>query len=63
MALWASLTFHWSLGKMTANELPMILQGCAAGIITITTYSPFGDPERATGRWLPFLRGAMVLAL
>jgi hypothetical protein len=64
MAQWASLTHHWALGTgNAAHELPMILQGCAAGIITITTHSPFGEPEQATGRWLPFLRGAMVLAL
>jgi hypothetical protein len=41
----------------------MILQGCAAGVIAVTTYSPFGEAERATGRRLPFLRAGLVLAL
>jgi hypothetical protein len=64
VALWASLHYHWWLGTgNAADELPMILQGCAAGIIAVTTYSPFGEPERATGRRLPFLRVALVLAL
>jgi hypothetical protein len=63
-ALWASLSYHWWLGTgNAAYELPMILQGCAAGIIAVTTHSPFGEPERATGRWLPVLRVGLVLAL
>jgi hypothetical protein len=64
VALWASLTYHWWLGAgNAAYELPMILEGCAAGIIAVTTHSPFGEPERATGRWLPLLRAGLVLAL
>ena len=35
----------------------------AAAAITITTASPLGEPERVTGRWLPFLRLATALAL
>ena len=59
VALWASLHYHWWLGTgNAADELPMILQGCAAGIIAVTTHSPFGEPERATGRRLPVLRPA-----
>jgi hypothetical protein len=56
-ALWASLHYHWWLGTgNAAEEVPMILQGCAAGIIAVTTHSPFGEPEQATGRGLPLLR-------
>jgi hypothetical protein len=63
-ALWASLRYHWWLGAgSAADELPMILQGCAAGIIAVTTHSPFGEPERAVGRRLPLLRLGLVLAL
>jgi hypothetical protein len=63
-ALWASLHYHWWLGTgNAADELPMILEGCAAGIIAVTTHSPFGEPERVTGRRLAFLRAALVLAL
>ena len=32
-------------------------------IIAVTTRSPFGEPERATGRWLPYLRLGTALAL
>jgi hypothetical protein len=64
VALWASLRYHWWLGAgNAADELPMILQGCAAGIIAVTMHSPFGEPERATGRRLPLLRAGLVLAL
>jgi len=64
VALWASLHYHWWLGTgNAADELPMILQGCAAGIIAVTAHSPFGEPERAAGRPLAILRAALVLAL
>ena len=63
-ALWASLRYHWWLGTgNAADELPMILQGCAAGIIAVSAHSPFGEPEVATGRRLPLLRAGLVLAL
>ena len=32
-------------------------------MIGVTTRSPFGEPERATGRWLPFLRLGTSVAL
>ena len=41
----------------------MIIEGCAAAIIAVTAHNPFGEPERATGRWLPFLRLGTALAL
>lgn len=64
VVLWAALRYHWWLGSgPAAAELPMLIEGCAAAIIAVTTHSPFGEPERATGRWLPFLRLSMVLAL
>jgi hypothetical protein len=63
VAQWASLHYHWWPDRQRADELPMILQGCAAGIIAVTMHSPFGEPERATGRWLPLLRAGLVLAL
>lgn len=62
-ALWASLHYHWWLDPQRPDELPMILQGCAAGIITVTTHSPIGEPERATGRRLQLLRVLLVLVL
>jgi hypothetical protein len=64
LALWAALNYHWWYGTgHAADELPTLLEGCAAAIIAVTTHSPFGEPERATGRWLPVLRPAVVLAL
>jgi hypothetical protein len=64
VALWAALHYHWWLGTgNAADELPMILQGGAAGIIAVTTHSPFGEPERAAGWRLPALRAGLVLAL
>jgi hypothetical protein len=42
--------------------VPLVIETGAAAVIAVTTYGPFGEPERATGRWLPFLRlGAGVL--
>jgi hypothetical protein len=62
--LWAALWLHWWYGTgSAADELPTLLEGCAAAIIGVTTHSPFGEAERAAGRWLPFLRRALILAL
>jgi hypothetical protein len=64
VVMWAALTFHWWLGAgQAATELPMIIEGCAAAIIAVTSHNPFGEPERATGRWLPFLRLGTAIAL
>jgi hypothetical protein len=46
-----------------ALQLPLIFETACAAIIVVTTASPFGEPERATGRWLPFLRMGAALAL
>jgi hypothetical protein len=46
-----------------AQQLPTAIEGGTAAVITATTGSPFGEPERATGRWLPFLRFGAALAL
>ncbi len=64
LALSAALDYHWWYGTgNAAEEMPSLLEACAAAIIGVTTHSPFGEPERATGRWLPFLRPALILAL
>jgi hypothetical protein len=64
VVLWAALEYHWWYGTgNAADELPNLLEACAAAIIGVTAHSPFGEPERATGRWLPFLRPALILAL
>jgi len=63
--LWAALHWRWNMaGGPAAQELlPLVIETGAAGIITVTTYSPFGEPERATGRWLPWLWLGAALAL
>ena len=63
--LWASLYWHWSIaGGAAARDLvPLVAETGAAAIIAVTTHGPFGDPERATGRWLPYLRPAAALLL
>jgi hypothetical protein len=57
------IALHWQWDAYGALQLPLIVEtGCAVAIV-VTTASPFGDPERATGRWLPYLRLAAALAL
>jgi len=62
--LWTALHWHWSVaGGATAQQLvPLAVETGAAAVIAVATYGPFGEPERATGRWLPYLRlGAAVV--
>ncbi|GAA5039366.1 hypothetical protein [Actinopolymorpha pittospori] len=57
------VALHWQWNAYGALQLPLILEtGCAAAV-TVTAASPFGEPERATGRWLPLLRLGTALAL
>ncbi len=61
--LWAALHWHWSVagGRAAQQIVPLVIETGAAAVIAVTTYGPFGEPERATGRWLPYLRlGAAV---
>jgi len=62
LVLRAALYWHWSLGNGNgAQQLALVIEAGAASVIAVTAQSPFGDPERATGRWLPYLRlGAAV---
>ena len=39
-----------------AQQVPLIIEAGAAAVIAVTSHSPFGEAERATGRWLPYLR-------
>ncbi|HEY6275499.1 MAG TPA: hypothetical protein VIX86_04135 [Streptosporangiaceae bacterium] len=56
-----ALIGHWD--TYGALQLPLVFEAGAAVAITITTASSLGEPERVTGRWLPFLRLATALAL
>jgi hypothetical protein len=46
-----------------AMQVPPIVEAAAACIVSVSARSPFGESERATGRWLPFLRLAAAVAL
>jgi hypothetical protein len=63
--LWAALYWRWNIagGPAAQQFFPLTIETGAAAIIAVTTYGPFGEPERATGRWLPWLRLAAALAL
>lgn len=60
----AALHWHWLFSTGTvAQQFPMIIEGGAAAVLAITMHSPFGEAERATGRWLPYLRLGTALAV
>ncbi len=63
--LWSALHWHWNIAGGPAAQLfiPLTIQAGAAAVIALTTFGPFGDPERAAGRWLPWLRLGTALAL
>jgi len=55
---------HWlPRTGVLAREIPLTIEAGAAAVIGVATRSPFGDPERVTGRWLPWLRLAVNVAL
>lgn len=61
----AALDWHWTLGstRSAGQAVPLLIEAGAAAVIAISTYSPIGEPERATGRWLPYLRLGTAVAL
>jgi hypothetical protein len=63
--LWAALYGHWNIagGAAARQFFPLTIQTGAAAVIAVTTYGPFGEQERAAGRWLPWLRLGAALAL
>ncbi len=64
LVLRAALYWHWSLGSANgAQQLALVLEAGAASVIAVAAQSPFGDPERATGRWLPYLRLGTAVGL
>ena len=53
----AALHWHWTFNSgRSAQQIPLIIEAGAAAAIAVTAHSPFGEAERATGRWLPYLR-------
>ncbi len=63
--LWTELHWQWNIagGPAAQDLIPLTIETGAAAVIAVTTHGPFGDPERATGRWLPWLRLAAAVAL
>jgi hypothetical protein len=63
--LWAALFWHWNVagGAAAAMVIPLIMEAGVAAVIAVSTYGPFGEPEQATGRWLPYLRLGTALGL
>jgi hypothetical protein len=63
--LWGALDGHWNIaGGRAAQELiPLTIETGAAAMIAVTTYGPFGEQERPTGRWLPWLRLGAAIAI
>jgi hypothetical protein len=56
--LGVALRDNWTVAGGAAGQLlvPLTIETGAAAVIAVSTHGPFGDPERATGRWLPRLR-------
>jgi hypothetical protein len=55
---------HWlPRSGVFAQQIPLTIEAGAAAVIGVTAGSPFGEPERATGRWLPYLRLAAAVVL
>jgi hypothetical protein len=63
--LWAALHWHWNIsgGPAAQQFIPLVIEIGTAAVIAVTTYGPFGEPEQATGRWLPYLRLAAAVLL
>jgi hypothetical protein len=58
------VALHWlPRNGVFAKQIPLIIEAGIAAVIGVTADSPFGEPERAAGRWLPYLRLAAALAL
>ncbi len=62
-ALRAQLHWHLMSGGALAEQGPMVIEAGAAVLVAMTAHSPFGEAERAAGRWLPYLRLGAALAL
>jgi hypothetical protein len=62
-AIGLRVSLHWHWDTYGALQLPLIFEAGSAAVIAVATGSPFGDPERATGGRLPYLRLGAGLAL
>jgi hypothetical protein len=59
-----ALRWQWIQGSgPLAQQVPVMIEGGTAVVIAVTTRSAFGELERATGQWLPWLRLGTALTL
>ncbi|MGH3300327.1 MAG: hypothetical protein ACRDOK_01385 [Streptosporangiaceae bacterium] len=61
VGLRVALIGHWD--AYGALQLPLVFEAATATVVTISTASSLGEPERVTGRWLPWLRFGFVAAI
>jgi hypothetical protein len=63
--LWAALHWRWNIagGPAAQMVIPLVVETGAAAVVAVASHGPFGEPERATGRWLPWLRLGAALVL
>jgi hypothetical protein len=56
---------HWAIagGPAAQRIIPLAAEAAAAAVIAVSSHGPFGEAERATGRWLPWLRLAVAAGL
>jgi hypothetical protein len=61
----AALHGRWYIagGPAAQHLIPLTIETAAAAIVAVSTYSPFGEPEQATGRLRPYLRLACAVML
>ena len=51
------VALRWTPASGASSVMfPLIVAAAAAAVISATTHSPLGEPERVTGPWLPWLR-------
>ncbi|MGH2926723.1 MAG: hypothetical protein ACRDL8_00800 [Solirubrobacteraceae bacterium] len=62
LAFQATLRWYGDSGSL-GQQIPPIFEAAVAAIVAVSTRSPIGEPERASGRWLPFLRLGTAVAL
>jgi hypothetical protein len=59
-----ALDSHWiARTGPGAVQIPLAVETAAAAIIATSLHSPIGESERASGRWLPYLRLASTISL
>jgi hypothetical protein len=65
LLLWAALHWRWNIAGGAAARLfiPLTIETGAAAVIAVSTHGPFGEAEKAAGRWLPWLRLGAAVAL